>query len=279
MFFNKKYKDELSTLKKELEMVQEENRSLTAKNAQLDSQYSSMKREKERLTDKIRDYENSIKETSESSYSEVIHELDSLLKKLVGQDEIVIENINLINTIGVKVKDRARAAGETIENMTRTTKDTSSVINNFTQSFEDLLDRVKSIENISSQINGIASQTQLLSLNASIESARAGEAGRGFTVVAEEIKKLSESTSRLLKDIQDTVKETYSIAVKAKEQAVNLNQGKVDNILVAKEAKQGFEDVVQRIEEITKKITEIKNTGDSHLKLSQNIINKVNTIA
>jgi len=68
-----------------------------------------------------------------------------------------------------------------------------------------LMDESARIEEISSTINDIADQTSLLSLNASIESARAGEHGRGFSVVAEEISKLAERSINSAREISGIV--------------------------------------------------------------------------
>ncbi len=64
---------------------------------------------------------------------------------------------------------------------------------------------VKEIENLANVINDIASEIDLLSLNASIEAARAGEAGRGFAVVAQQINKLATETAEAVREIQGTI--------------------------------------------------------------------------
>jgi methyl-accepting chemotaxis protein len=89
-------------------------------------------------------------------------------------------------------------------------------------------DKSKRIEEISRTINDIADQTNLLSLNAAIESARAGEYGRGFAVVSDEISKLagisSDSSKEISMIIRDTVNNIESVSQTVESMAEGLNR-------------------------------------------------------
>lgn len=126
-----------------------------------------------------------------------------------------------------KVMDYSSQVDALLEELTNISKETKESITAVHKKTNATNTSVVEIRKVTDLITGIASQTNLLSLNASIEAARAGESGRGFTVVASEIRKLAEQSKTLAAQITKIV----DILIENSNSSVEIMTKVIDNII------------------------------------------------
>jgi len=146
-----------------------------------------------------------------------------------------------------------------IDKVSAQMKSINETVVSLSEAFKHLTERSNEIGNITEVITSIAEQTNLLALNAAIEAARAGEQGKGFAVVADEVRKLAEQSAqsaeqitRLITIIQNDTKQTMNSVISA--------TGEVkEGLVVVHEAGGAFQKIENSITEVVTQINDVTN--------------------
>ena len=155
--------------------------------------------------------------------SHELHQVATAVDEMVAS--IAEVATNTVNT-SKKVESVHQDCRLATDSMTRTMNKVSDLANDVAKSASaatELASEAERIGNVMQEIQGIADQTNLLALNAAIEAARAGEQGRGFAVVADEVRALSSRTHKATKQIQSSINEIQSTLLSWSK---TMNQGK-----------------------------------------------------
>ncbi len=178
-----------------------------------------------------------------------------------------------------QAKGAAELGGKVVTDTVHEMKEIATVVRESAGTIQNLGKSSDQIGEIIGVIEHIADQTNLLALNAAIEAARAGEQGRGFAVVADEVRKLAEQTTKATKQIAAMVQQIQADSHGAVRSMANATKQVDEGIVLADRAGTSLHEIVQISQKVTHMVSQIAVANEEQSSTSEQISKNMEAIA
>ena len=209
---------------------------------------------------------------------DLANETTGLVTQIVADIQQIVSDSATVASVSAGAAQLAENGGSSIENAVAQMRNIEASVATSAEVVTKLAERSTEIGKIIGTISGIANQTNLLALNAAIEAARAGEQGRGFAVVADEVRKLAEQSASATKQIAHIIGEIQTDTDKA---VVAMSKGNAEVKLgtdIVSEAGQTFNEIISMANQVSEQLQDISASIEHMAVNSQKIETAIKAI-
>lgn len=227
-------------------------------------------------------------EGTESLIASLLISSDAQSQEILSSvDEVtnMTSAINRMSDSATRSSDQARISAEVAQQGADAVRNTVRGMNNARNQIQETAKQLKRLGESSQQINEIVNliqdvteQTNVLSLNASIQAAMAGEAGRGFAVVAEEVQRLAERSARASNEITELVKNIQQDANSAIASMEATTEEVVSGATTADEAGRALSEIESMSQDLLKTIEQVAGDAQTESKVAQSVAGRMKVI-
>jgi methyl-accepting chemotaxis protein len=199
-------------------------------------------------------------------------------KSMAATSADIAKNCQLAASGATRASESASSGAVVVDNAIRVMREIADTVQESSRTVASLGERSTQIGTIISAIKEIAEQTNLLALNAAIEAARAGEQGRGFAVVADEVRKLAERTTNATREIGDmitNIQNETGQAVSAMEKGMTQVQAGTTE---AGRSGEALREILAQINAVAEQVRQIAVAADEQTRSTDSISRNIETI-